>query len=269
MALDDKADSTRQVSTNNRYISFGLIAVTYALLLSNAPFAVAMTRDHRRLILVVGALGCLGVIFDYLHYIAATKAADGAINNKTPGYEHLYNKKWMSRRLRDAFYWARTGASLLGAVLLVVLIWLSWSAFDPPQQQGRGQQKGGQIADQTKYALEKVGDDIAFDDAESMLRYVFQERAVDLTSQVCEIKSSLIRKAADSAIVVGRHDQRPLRTDAQRRIPTNMALARQRANSVADYLATRNGCGQGFVRSYELLVARCTSARAQYLRSIS
>jgi hypothetical protein len=127
-ALADYDASTGQVSTNNRYISFGLVAVTYTVLSSDAEIAKRLVASHGGLVLLVGAVGCLGVIFDYLHYMCAVHTADLAIRNTVPGHEHQYNEHWPSYICRTWFYRLRTGAALLGAVLLIASILLSWQS---------------------------------------------------------------------------------------------------------------------------------------------
>src|SRR5206468_768592 len=91
-ALDEFANATNQVSTNNRYISFGLVAIAYALLTSEAPFATSLIQKHGYWVLLISGTGCLGVICDYLHYVFAVRSASRAIDNRTPGHEHEFNK---------------------------------------------------------------------------------------------------------------------------------------------------------------------------------
>lgn len=132
-AFDDYDDSTRQVSTNNRAISFGLVAVTYALLSSDSEIAKRIVTQNTWFVVSVGAVGCLGVCFDYLHYMCAAKAADQAIDNKTLDHEHQYSPRWSSWIWRGRFYYARTVAAIVGAVMLIGLIVLSClSAADIP-----------------------------------------------------------------------------------------------------------------------------------------
>lgn len=128
-ALSDFDDASRQVSTNNRYISFGLVAIAYTLLSSTAPIADAVVRSHGLWVLLVGAIGCIGVVFDYLHYFCATQAAQLAIDNETAGHEHQYNKKWRPLIWQKRFYVMRTIASLGGALVLIVLIGLSAQTY--------------------------------------------------------------------------------------------------------------------------------------------
>ena len=128
-ALADKDDSSRQISQNNRYISFGLVAITFALQTSDSPYAKAVVEAHPIVVLAVGAFGCLGVVFDYLHYACAVAAATNAIENKAAGHEHQYSKSWSSYKWRNRFFFLRTAAAVAGAIVLIALIVLSWFAF--------------------------------------------------------------------------------------------------------------------------------------------
>jgi uncharacterized membrane protein YdcZ (DUF606 family) len=125
-ALEDKHESSGQVSANNRFISFGLVAITWTILTSDASFAATLLAAHPFWVLLVGAIGCLGVLFDYLHYSCAAEAATKAINNKTKDHEHQYNENWAEYKWRNRFYFLRTAASVVGTLMLIVLIALSW-----------------------------------------------------------------------------------------------------------------------------------------------
>ncbi len=126
--LEDIDDATRQVSTNNRYISFGLIALCFSALTSDAPFLKALVHEHGSLLLLVGACGCAGVIFDYLHYSFSAAAADRARRNETAGHMYEYGTNWSEVVWRTRFYNLRTWAAILGAALLIGLVGGFWIA---------------------------------------------------------------------------------------------------------------------------------------------
>lgn len=79
--------------------------------------------------MIVGALGCIGVLLDYLHYNCAVNAASRAIENKQEGHEHQYGKTWSSLKWRDRFYKGRTWLSIIGTVVLIIVIVASWFDF--------------------------------------------------------------------------------------------------------------------------------------------
>lgn len=125
-ALEDADDASRQVSTNNRYISFGLVAISFTMLSSDAHFVKAIVHAHGLWVLLVGASGCAGVIFDYFHYFNAERAADRASRNQKTGYEYQYGDKWPAVIWRERFYTMRTWTAMAGAILLIALIGWSW-----------------------------------------------------------------------------------------------------------------------------------------------
>jgi len=102
----------------SRYISFGLIAVAYVLISSDSLFAQSLVAEAGLIVLSIGAIGCVGVLFDYCQYISGYIAAGKAVKNNNANREHQYNTEWLSMRLKVAFYFMKQVTALSGSLLL-------------------------------------------------------------------------------------------------------------------------------------------------------
>lgn len=123
--LADKRDMSRQISDNNRYIAFGLVAITYVLLSSESAIANKIATSQPFLVICVGAAGALGVIFDYAHYVIGLMNADKALKNND-----LYDDEWRVYIWKNRMFWARCVVAGMGSLLLLALILLSLGSIN-------------------------------------------------------------------------------------------------------------------------------------------
>jgi hypothetical protein len=98
---------------------------------------------------------------------------------------------------------------------------------------------------QVAQRLRPVESPIRFGSASAAFRYTDEGRTVDLTPYVCTAKRSLNDAHVSAAVVMGRHDHRPLTKTARAQFSSNEGLAQSRAEEVARYLRATNDCGAG------------------------
>lgn len=74
----------------------------------------------------------------------------------------------------------------------------------------------------------------------------FEDAAADSTDgvrqAVCTARQQLAREGATAALVLGRHDRRPLSVEAQKKFASNAELAEARARTIAQLLSDRKQC---------------------------
>jgi hypothetical protein len=117
--LEEKQYVTGRVGETCRYIGFGLVAVFYAISISTEALPRQLWSEYGWWVRAFGALGALAVLADYIQYLAGDFAARSALNRINDGRKtHLYNKKWISYRIRNWMYIAKQLLALLGASTL-------------------------------------------------------------------------------------------------------------------------------------------------------
>lgn len=120
--MDDLDFSTSRMSELARYVAFGLAAFTVLLMTSSAPSAQAILKTHERLILICSALGCFGIVSDYLQYLFAYMSSRRAMKNAAGNYAYKRDEFW--RRGRFAFFWIKQISTIGGSVLFVCVVLL-------------------------------------------------------------------------------------------------------------------------------------------------
>lgn len=124
--LADKDYVTGRVGESCRYIGFGLVAVFYTIATSDGAFPKELWINYDWWILAFGSLGALTVLFDYVQYLAGDFSARLAMKRDDAGHNsYLYDKKWLSYRLRSAAYVIKQLCTLLGAVILTYVMIIS------------------------------------------------------------------------------------------------------------------------------------------------
>lgn len=118
--LEEKQVVTSRISETCRYIGFGLLALFYTMKTSDGRFAQELVANHSFALYVLGASGAAAVLFDYLQYMAGSVAVERALNREDTA--HLYSTEWRSYQAREACFWAKQAAALIGVVCLAYLI---------------------------------------------------------------------------------------------------------------------------------------------------
>src|SRR5689334_23034238 len=97
--------ATDRLSTQVRSLSFGILAIVWALMVKGE----GMDRLHwsPRLLLLLAGLSILTMLVDFLQYVAAYRASLRAKADLDTGGSGKYNKSWLSRRMRGFCFAAK------------------------------------------------------------------------------------------------------------------------------------------------------------------
>jgi hypothetical protein len=119
---EDYDFASARISDLARFIGFGLTALVLVLASSESEFAREMMARFKLAILGLSAVGCMIILLDYLQYVVGYEASQQvltAIRHK----KRPFNKAYLTKhRLRQALFRAKQGASVLGALGLIVLL---------------------------------------------------------------------------------------------------------------------------------------------------
>lgn len=111
-----------KISELARYIGFGLVAVSFGLLSSDAIFATMIVAKTTNTLAWAGLLGVAAVLADYLHLLMGWFANTQAANNKNGGY-NLTGIGLLFRFFQDRiFFYLKQLFPLVGAALLLISI---------------------------------------------------------------------------------------------------------------------------------------------------
>ena len=84
---DNQNYFSSKISELTRYMSFGICAVSYAVLSSDSTFATDLKASSMWLLLVTALSGSVAIILDYGQYICGWLAASIAAENKKGEYQ--------------------------------------------------------------------------------------------------------------------------------------------------------------------------------------
>jgi hypothetical protein len=114
--LDDLNFATDKLSDQTRQVSFGVLAVVWALLVGDARNRAAVDQ---KALLVVTAIAIGALIADLLQYLAAFAASERAKKNLQPTSAHPYDDRWLSYRLRTWMFFTKIVLALAAAAVLI------------------------------------------------------------------------------------------------------------------------------------------------------
>lgn len=118
--LEEKRHVSSRISDLSRYIGFGLVAVTYAILTSDSAVIARLYGGRQLLLLVAAGFGMLAVILDYVQFLSGYFAVQSALENVDG--EFKYDDESISYRLRSVAFWGKQIASLAGAMTFAVAL---------------------------------------------------------------------------------------------------------------------------------------------------
>lgn len=111
-----------KISELARYIGFGLVAVAFGLLSSDAVFAKALVANSAQTLSWAGLFGAATVLIDYLHLLMGWWSNTQAANNEKGGYK-LAGLGVFFRFLQDwIFFYLKQLVPLAGVILLLIAI---------------------------------------------------------------------------------------------------------------------------------------------------
>ncbi len=114
--LSEKETRSKGISDLTRYISFGLVALTYSLFTSKAVFAATLLTNHKELFLLASLFGALAIAFDYFHYLAGYFAVNKALKKDN----HLYETSWLSYSLIKPLFVLKQLLAVSGVILVCI-----------------------------------------------------------------------------------------------------------------------------------------------------
>lgn len=119
---DNQDYFSSKISELARYIGFGLVAVCFSLLSSDAVFAKMLVAKTDNTLVWAGVSGVAAVLADYLHLLFGWWANSQAANN-AKGKFKLARSGLVFRFLQDnVFFYLKQAFPLLGVALLLVSV---------------------------------------------------------------------------------------------------------------------------------------------------
>lgn len=122
--------ATDRLSTQVRSLSFGILAIVWALMVKGE----GMERLHwsPRLLLLLAGLSILTMLVDFLQYVAAYRASMRAKHDLDAGGPGKYRRSWPSARLRDWCFRAKIVLCLAATTIFLVAVIATVSPADRP-----------------------------------------------------------------------------------------------------------------------------------------
>ena len=118
--MERRKDATSRVSETARFIGFGLLAISYAMISNPDAFFVEMRTHWATLIRLMALAGAVVVLVDYLHYLFGYLTTERALNRVDK--PNTFNSRWLTYRLEILCFWAKQIAAIFGCCLVVFLV---------------------------------------------------------------------------------------------------------------------------------------------------
>ena len=119
--LSEKEKRSKGISDLVRFISFGLVALTYSLFTSKADFAIALLASHKTLFLIASISGVISLTFDYLNYLCGYIAVNAALKEN----DFKYVKSWRSYSWIKPCFVLKQISGLVGVIAVCIAMILS------------------------------------------------------------------------------------------------------------------------------------------------
>lgn len=119
--ISEKVARTTKISDLTRYISFGLVALTYSIFTSKSEFAVLLLENFKSLFLYASLSGFIAIFFDYLQYLFGYISVNKALKES----DHQYDNEWCSYRLIKLLFVGKQLFVLIGVFLVCVAMFTS------------------------------------------------------------------------------------------------------------------------------------------------
>lgn len=121
--IDQKSEVTGRISDTCRVIGFGLLVFYFTVYLNEGEAADRLRTGNSLSLFIIGALGALTIIMDYLQYLFGSHAAQAALKNEN----HLYDDNSFAYRARNKCFIAKQVTAGSGSlVLFYVMIVSAW-----------------------------------------------------------------------------------------------------------------------------------------------
>lgn len=125
--------STDRLSTHVRSLSFGILAIVWALMVKGE----GVDRLHwsPRLLLLLAGMSILTMLVDFLQYVAAYRASLRAKDDLAGGGTGKYQPTWLSMRMRRWCFSAKILLCLAATTIFLIAAGVSVSSAEPPAAQ--------------------------------------------------------------------------------------------------------------------------------------
>lgn len=119
--ISEKVTRTTRISDLTRYISFGLVALTYSIFTSKSEFSLLLLVNFKNMFLFASLCGFIAIVFDYLQYLFGYISVNKALKES----DHQYDDQWFSYRLIKIFFVGKQLFVLIGVFLVCVAMFKS------------------------------------------------------------------------------------------------------------------------------------------------
>ena len=123
----DKKETSGRIGETSRFIGFGLVALVFTIHGSEKQFAMEIRNSYEFMVNLMGLLGCLTILTDYLQFVCGYFSVSDAL--KRPERSYSYNRKTTAYQGRVVFFWIKQVFALGGGALAVFVIGVT--AFSP------------------------------------------------------------------------------------------------------------------------------------------
>lgn len=121
--------STDRLSTHVRSLSFGILAIVWALMVKGE--GADRLQWSPRLLLLLAGLSILTMLVDFLQYVAAYLAGYRAKRDWDDGGTGEYQPTWLSRRMRGWCFNAKIALCLTATTIFLIAAGVSVSSAAP------------------------------------------------------------------------------------------------------------------------------------------
>lgn len=117
-AASERDFASTKVSDLCRIFGFGLLALSYSLIISDSEVPKLLVKNNRFLVFVMGLTSAVTIALDFIQYFSAYIQSVSAMKNDA--FDYKVGRYWPTTIIRNICYYLKQISCLVGVISLVI-----------------------------------------------------------------------------------------------------------------------------------------------------
>lgn len=121
--LSDKKTVSMQMSETIRFISYGVVALSFTIHSVSSPLAEQLLKQNETLVNLAALAAMIAIMADYCQYLAGYLSVNEALRRENE--EFTYNPRSACYFFRSKLFWAKQIFGFLAAAIMIAAVFLA------------------------------------------------------------------------------------------------------------------------------------------------